>query len=95
MDWTLKDNMIDVCSSAPHSQATEETIPHLYKQKRKRPTPVRRRLRRTQVLLGRVIPGGGCPGVGDENAEPCRFVHSLRIPLVIRPLHRTYVVVVR
>jgi len=45
-----------VCSSAPHSQTAEEAIPHLYKQERKRPTPVRRRLSLTQALLGRVIP---------------------------------------
>jgi len=61
MDWTLENNIVDglstVCSSAPHSQAAEEAIPHLYKQERKRPTPVRRRLSRTQALLGRVIPG--------------------------------------
>jgi len=46
-------------SSAPHSQAAEEAIPHLYKQERKRPTPVRRRLSRTQALLGRVTLRGG------------------------------------
>jgi len=40
-----------VCS-APHSQATEEA-----RQERKRPTSVRRRLSRTQVLLGRVGAG--------------------------------------
>jgi len=49
-----------VCSSAPHSQAAEEAILHLYKQEQKRSTPVRRRLSRTQALLGRLIPGGGC-----------------------------------
>jgi len=48
-----------VCS-APHSHAAEEAISHLYKQERKRPTPVRRRLSRTQAFLGRVIPGVGC-----------------------------------
>ena len=53
-----------VCSSAPHSQATEEAIPHLYKQERKRPTPVRRRLSWTQALPGRVIPGGWVPVSG-------------------------------
>ena len=41
-----------VCSSAPHSQAAEEAISHLYKQGRKRPTPARRRLSRTQALFG-------------------------------------------
>jgi len=82
-----------VCSSAPHSQATEEAIPYLYKQERKRPTPVQRRLSRTQALLGRVIPGVWLTVVGDENAEPCGVVRPLCIPLVIRPLCRTYVVV--
>jgi len=39
-------------------------IPHLYMQEWKRPTPVRRRLSRTQALLGRVIPGGWVPVSG-------------------------------
>ena len=47
-----------VCCSASHSQAAEEAIPPLYKQKWKRQTPVRRRLSWTQALLGRVTPGG-------------------------------------
>ena len=34
-------------------------------------------------------------GVGDENAECCGAVRPLRIPLVIRPVRRTYVVIVR
>ena len=34
-------------------------------------------------------------GVGDENVESCGAVPPLRIPLVIRPLRRTYVVNVR
>ena len=49
-----------VVCSAPHSQAAEEAMPHLYKQAWKRPTLVRRRLSRTNALLGRVIPRGGC-----------------------------------
>jgi len=32
-------------------------------------------------------------GVRDENAESCRVVRPLRVPLVIRPVRRTYVVV--
>jgi len=38
----------------------------------------------------------GCVGAGvwDENAESCGIVFPLHIPLVIRPLRRTYVVVV-
>jgi len=34
-------------------------------------------------------------GVRDENAESCGVVHPLRISLVIGPLRRTYVVVVK
>ena len=34
-------------------------------------------------------------GVGTENAESCEAVRPLRIPLVIRPMIRTYVVVVK
>jgi len=34
-------------------------------------------------------------GVGDENADAYGIARSLHIPLVIRSLHRTYVVVVR
>ena len=41
-----------VCSSAPHSQAAEEVVPHLYKQEQKCTTPVRRQLSQTQALLG-------------------------------------------
>jgi len=33
--------------------------------------------------------------VGDEIAKSCRVVHPLRVPLLIRPVRRTYVVVVR
>jgi len=39
-------------------QAAEEAVPHLYIEERKRPTPVRRRLSRTQAILGRVALGG-------------------------------------
>jgi len=34
-------------------------------------------------------------GVGDKDAESCGAVRPLRIPLVIRPVRRLYVVVVR
>jgi len=54
-----------VCS-VPHSEAAEEAIPHLYRQERKHPTPVWRRLIRTQDLLGRVILGVCVPVSGIE-----------------------------
>jgi len=83
----LEDNMVDglfFCSTltdrsgghTPFAQAGVET-------------PVRRRLIRTQALLGRATPGGLGAGVGDENAESCGVVRPHRIPLVIRPLRRT------
>jgi len=93
-DWTLEDNMVDdlfFCAT----QAAEEAILHLYKHERKRSLPVRRRLSRTQALLERIIPGGGCQCRGWK----CRVLwgcpSTIRIPLVIRPLRRTYIVVVR
>jgi len=43
MDWTLEDNMVGGLFFYA-TQDVEEAIPHLYKQERKRPTPVRRRL---------------------------------------------------
>jgi len=78
MEW--RTTWATVCSSAPHSQVAEEAIPHFYKQKRKRPTPVRRRLSRTQALLVRDIPGWVGAGVGDENAESCGAVRPLSDP---------------
>jgi len=54
MYWSVEDNMVDGLFFC----ATQEAIPHLYKQERKRQTTVRRRLSRPPALLGRVIPGG-------------------------------------
>jgi len=34
-------------------------------------------------------------GVGEEGAESCGIVRPLRIPLMIHPLRRTYVVILR
>jgi len=84
VDWTLVDG-----SSAPHSQAAEETMPHLYKHKQKHPT-----------LVQRPDPGSSWEShsgrvgasVGDEIAESCGAVRPFRNPLVIRPVHHTYVV---
>ena len=50
-----------VCLSAPHSQVAEEDIPHLYKQGRKRPTPVRRWLSWTTPVHRTTIPGRWVP----------------------------------
>jgi len=95
MDWTSKDNMVDglfFCdtltgrrgSHAPLVQAGAE-------------------MSDTGAEAVRPDPGssweghswGVGAGVGDENAESCGTVCPLRIPLAIRPLRRTYVVVVK
>jgi len=46
------------------------------------------------LFLGGSFLGVGT-GVWSENAESCGVVRPLRIPLVIRPMRRTYVVVIR
>jgi len=94
MDWTLEDNKADglFCPTltgrrgghTPFLQAGEET---------------------SDTGVEAIQPDPRCSfqghsrrvgaGVGDENAEPRSVVHPLRIPLVILPLRRTYVVVVR
>jgi len=65
MDWTRADNM-DVFFFCATLTGRRGDHTHLYKQERKRPTPVRRRFSRTQPFLTRVVPGMGA-GVGDEN----------------------------
>ena len=78
-----------------HRSQRRPSIPHLYKQERKRPTRVRRRLSRTQALVGRVIPGRCVPVSGMKMRSLVGFVRPPRIPLEIRPMRRTSVVVVR
>jgi len=70
MDWTFEGNMAKYlfCATLTGCRGGHT---HLYKQKRKRPTSLWRRLSRIQVLLGRVISGGLGAGVADESAETC------------------------
>jgi len=70
-------------------------IPHLYKQERKRPTPVQRRSKSDPCCFWQDHSRRVDADVGDESTESRGVVQLLRIPLVIRPLRRTYVVVVR
>ena len=69
-------------------------MPDLYKQERKRPTPVRRRLSRTHAVLGRGYFNRVDADVLDESTESRSVLQPLRIPSVIRPERRTSVVVV-
>jgi len=64
MDWTFEDNMVDSLFFCATLTGREEAIPHLFKQERKRSTPVRRRLSRTQAVLGKAIPRGWVPVLG-------------------------------
>ena len=68
IDWTLKDNMVDglfICATLTGICATltgrRGGHTPLYKQERKRPTPVRSQL---GLFLGGVIPGGECRSRG-------------------------------
>jgi len=58
MDWTLEDNMVDGLFFCATLTGRRGGYTPFVQQERKRPTPVRRWLSRTQALLGRVIPGG-------------------------------------
>jgi len=68
-----------VCS-APHTQAAEEAMPHLFKQERKRPTPVRSKLRTQAVLEREGHSGRAGADVGDESVESRKVVQPLRLP---------------
>jgi len=57
VDWTLEDNMVNGLFFCATLTGRRGGHTHLYKKERKRPTPVRWRLSRTQALLGRVSPG--------------------------------------
>ena len=84
-----------VCSFAPHSLAAEKGIPYLYKQERKRPTLVRRRLSRTQALLGRVTAGGSVPMSGIKMRSRVGLSARSAFRWLSGPVRRTYMVVVR
>jgi len=64
MDWTLEDNMVGCLFFCATLTDRRGAIPHLYRQERKRTTPVRRRLSRIQALLERVIPRRWVPMSG-------------------------------
>jgi len=94
MDWTLQDIMVDglFCATltgrrgghTPFVQAgaeTSDTGVEAFK-----PDP---------SSSGEGHSGSVGAGVGDENAESCGAVRPPRIPVVIRPPRRMYVVVVR
>jgi len=80
MDWTLEENMVDGLFFC--ATLTSRRGGH---------TPF--------VQAGAETSGTGAEAVGagvvDESAESYRVLQPLRLPLVIRPLRRTYVVVVR
>jgi len=82
-----------VCYSVPYSQAAEDAIPKLHKHEWKRLTLVQRQLSQTHAVLGRVILGVWVPG--KKVCSLVNVVQPLHLPLVIRPVHYMYVVVVK
>jgi len=90
IDWTLKDNMVEGFFFCP-TLTGRRVISHLYKQERKRPTPVPRRLSRPRFFLGGPFREGGA--VKGWKCGVLWGCPPTRIPLVIRPLSRKYVVV--
>jgi len=88
MDWTLEDNMVDGLFFCATLKGCRGGHTHLYKQERKRPTLVQRRLSRTQALLGKVIQRGcqcrewKCGGLWDCPPTP----HSIGDPRTARML---------
>jgi len=94
MDWTVLDNIVDslfFCATLtgrrgghnPFVRAGAETSDTGEEAVKSDPD-----------TSGDGLSGVGA-GVGNENAESCVVVPPLHMPLVIRPLRRTYVVVVR
>ena len=82
MDWTLEDNIVDglfFCATLTVRRGGHTTF--------------------VQAGAESYTPDPGSrgvgAGVGDENAESCGLVRPLRIPLVIRLVRRTCVVVAR
>ena len=84
-----------VCSSAPHSQATEEAIPHLCKQEKKTSDTGAESIKPNPRCSGkghsRMV--GAC--VGDEGTESRSVVLPLSIPSVICPQLRISDFVIR
>jgi len=80
-----------VCSSAPHPQAAEEAI----LQEAETPDTGAQAVKPDPGSSWKGHSGEVGAGVGDENAKSCGVVRLLRIPLVLRPVRRTYVVFVR
>jgi len=78
---------------------------HTYKPQRGYNPFVQARVKTSDTSVEAVKPDPGCSweehcgsvgaGVGDEKAESCKVVRPLCTPLVIHPIRRMYVVVVR
>jgi len=93
MDWTLvEDNMVNGLFFCATLTSCSRAITHLCKQEWKRLTLVQRELCRTHAVLCKAIPGGWVPMSGMGSAESRSVLQPLRIPSVIRPERRAFVV---
>jgi len=92
MDWTVEDNMVDGLFCATLTGRRGDHTPFVQTGAETSDTGAEA----VEPDPGSSWEGhSGGVGAGDENAESCGAVYPLRIPLVICPLRRTYVVVVR
>ena len=93
MDWTLKDNMVDGLLFCTTLTGRREGHTQFVQTGAETPDTGAEAIKSDpgSSLEGRY--GGVFAGVGDENAGSRGAVRPLRIPLVISPLRRTYVVV--
>ena len=91
MDWTLEDDMVDgLCFCATLTGRRKGHTPFVQAGAETTDTGAEA-CSRTQALLGRVIPGVCVPVSGIKVRSLVGL--SARVPLMIRPLRRTYVVV--
>ena len=105
MDWTVEDEEVDWLNIGVQHGRLFVLLRNTHRPQKK-PYPIcttRSGEWNTGAEAGKTDPCSSLKGhsgrvgeaVGDENAESCGVVRPLRIALVIRPLRRTYVVVVR
>jgi len=95
MDWTLKDNMVEYlffCATLTGHRGGHTSFVQAWA---KTPDSSAEAVKSDQGSSWEGHYGWVGAGVGNEYAESCGVVRPLSIPLMIRPMRRTYVVVVR
>ena len=75
-----------VCSSAPHSDATQGVTPHSWKEDLKHPTSAMIRLRRVHARRGRLKSVRDALRDGELEVDWCIVLFQLWVPLVVGPV---------